>query len=135
MGEVAASIEPALSFVLALGDNFYTKGVSSSSDVLWSYLWKDVYLRDYPQLRVPWYPVFGNHDYAGGAQGVQAQLDRAREHLDDDIWEFPATNYSKTFPIPDGLGGSVAIVFVDTTTLAPSENKATNQNGWVATLF
>ena len=41
----------------------------------------------------------------------------------------PSTNYSKTFQIPSG--GSVSIIFVDTTTLAPSVNKCCNENGWV----
>jgi glutamine cyclotransferase len=30
---------------LALGDNFYTKGVQSWNDTLWDYLWKDIYLK------------------------------------------------------------------------------------------
>ena len=59
MGTRAASMQPAPSFIVALGDNFYTKGVSSSSDSLWNYLWKDVYL-GYDSLNIPWLPVFGN---------------------------------------------------------------------------
>ena len=47
------------SFVVALGDNFYTNGVSSSTDVYWDYLWTNVYLDYYASLRIPWYPVFG----------------------------------------------------------------------------
>lgn len=59
MGTRAASMQTAPSFIMALGDNFYTKGVSSSSDSLWTYLWKDVYL-GYESLNIPWLPVFGN---------------------------------------------------------------------------
>lgn len=47
------------SFVVALGDNFYTNGVSSSTDVYWDYLWTNVYLDAYESLRIPWFPVLG----------------------------------------------------------------------------
>ena len=128
MGQYAASASPAPSFVLALGDNFYNNGVSSSTDKLWDYLWKDVYL-GYESLRIPWHPVFGNHDYGGGASAVQAQLQRSAEHTDDDIWQFPQQFYSQRYRIAGEQGGSVLIVFVDTTTLAPSVNKCCNENG------
>jgi hypothetical protein len=73
--------------------------------------------------------VFGNHDYGGGASYVQAQLDRTKQKIDD-YWTFPATNYSKVYHLPnDGL---VGLVFIDTTTLAPSENKCCNQNGGIS---
>jgi hypothetical protein len=122
MGSYSEDFVP--SFIIALGDNFYTNGVSSSTDSYWDYLWVNVYLDYYPSLRVSWYPVFGNHDYGYGAQGVQAQLDRT---LIDEYWSFPATNYTKTFDIPEG--GTVTVVFIDTTILAPSENKCCNENG------
>ena len=57
MASYSKNFEP--SFVVALGDNFYVNGVSSSTDVYWDYLWTNVYLDNYPQLRIPWYPVFG----------------------------------------------------------------------------
>ncbi len=129
MAAFAASTQPPPSFVLALGDNFYNNGVSSATDILWDYLWKDIYINNYPQLNIPWYPVFGNHDYGGGASGVRAQIERYQAHEDDDIWTFPSTNYTRRFDIPGEDGGSVVVVFVDTTTLAPSVNKCCNQNG------
>ncbi len=129
MAAFAASTQPPPSFVLALGDNFYNNGVSSATDILWDYLWKDIYINNYPQLNIPWYPVFGNHDYGGGASGVRAQIERYQAHEDDDIWTFPSTNYTRRFDIPGEDGGSVVVVFVDTTTLAPSLNKCCNQNG------
>ena len=70
--------------------------------------------------------IAGNHDYGYGAKGIQAQLDRT---LIDDFWSFKSTNYSKSFEIPNG--GLLTIIFVDTTTLAPSINKCCNENGYV----
>lgn len=81
---------------------------------------------------MPWYPVFGNHDYGFGASGVQAQIDRYEMHTDDDLWTFPATNYSRIFRAGRV---TVQIVFIDTTTLAPSENKCCNSNGWALPQF
>ena len=65
--------------------------------------------------------------YRYGDTGVKAQLQRTEF---DEYWNFPATNYSKTFDIPSG--GSVAIVFADTTTLAPSLNQCCNENGGIS---
>lgn len=58
MGYYSDDFEP--SFIIALGDNFYANGVSSSTDSYWEYLWVNVYLDYYSSLRVPWYPVFGD---------------------------------------------------------------------------
>jgi hypothetical protein len=113
-------------FVIALGDNFYTDGVASTSDDMWSTHWKQVYL-GYSNLNIPWYPVFGNHDYGGGDSYVQAQLDYAKI---DSLWQMNGKNYSQYFSIPDG--GTVAIIFIDTTTLAPSVNKCCNSKGGIS---
>jgi hypothetical protein len=120
----AADTKP--SFVVALGDNFYNNGVQSTSDSLWDSLWVNMYLANYASLRVPWYPVFGNHDYGYGLKGVLAQIQRSAV---DEYWSFESTNYTRRFEIPSG--GSVQIVFIDTTTLAPSENKCCNSKGCV----
>jgi len=62
MGVRAASMTPQPSFIVALGDNFYSNGVSSSTDSLWNYLWKNVYL-GYEHLNINWFPVFGNRKF------------------------------------------------------------------------
>ena len=110
------------SFILALGDNFYTKGVTSTTDSLWSSLWTDVYLT-YTSLKVPWYAVLGNHDY-GNSDGPQAEIDRTSI---DSYWVMPQQYYSKSYNIPGG--GLLVTVFVDTTTLAPSVNQCCNEKG------
>jgi acid phosphatase len=71
---------------LMLGDNFYPAGVSSTDDPLWREYFEQVY--DTEHLgRLHWYPVLGNHDYAGNAQ---AQIDYSRKnprwHLPDAFW-------------------------------------------------
>jgi hypothetical protein len=57
MSEYSETFKP--SFVVALGDNFYGKGVTSTTDPYWDYLWTHVYLDDYPALRIPWFSVLG----------------------------------------------------------------------------
>lgn len=115
-------------FIISLGDNFYDNGVLSTNDTPWITHWKNVYLKNFTNLRIPWYPVFGNHDYGYGDEGLQAQINRRQtDDYTDNLWRFPSTNYSEIFEIPGG--GILAIVFVDTTTLAPSQNKCCNSNG------
>jgi hypothetical protein len=60
MAQTAALLNPAPSFVIALGDNFYDHGTPSSTDNIWLYNWKNVYISPYEALDIPWYPVFGN---------------------------------------------------------------------------
>lgn len=60
---------------------------------------------------------------------MDAQVARTTA-TDDDNWHMPEKNYTHTFPIKGG--GTVQIVFVDTTTLAPSSNKCCNEAGGVS---
>ncbi len=85
-------------FVIALGDNFYDNGVYSTSDAMWSTHWQQVYLSS-QYLQVPWYPVFGNHDYGYGETGLTAQLQRSKQNIDGGLWNFPGKNYSKYFNV------------------------------------
>jgi hypothetical protein len=73
-----------------------------------------------------------NHDYGYGATGVQAQIDRNYKYESDDLWQTESTNYTKVFNIPSSdplVDNKLQIIFVDTTTLAPSQNKCCNKNG------
>eukprot|EP01035_Chromulina_nebulosa_P017569 gene17569-23136_t len=125
MGNYVEQTDLKPSAILALGDNFYVNGISSSTDTNWYDLFEDIYL-NYDGLNIPWYPCFGNHDYLGS---VQAQLDRYTENPDS-VWKFESQYYTKVFNIPGG--GTVQVIFTDTTTLAPSLMDATSNKGGIS---
>ncbi len=83
MGRAAA--EARSDFVLAIGDNFYSDGVTSVDDPLWQSVFEGVYT--HPALQVPWYALLGNHDYRGNPQ---AQIDYAARSK---RWRMPARYY------------------------------------------
>lgn len=131
MGTWASSTDVPPSFVLAVGDNFYTKGVYSTDDPLWETYWKEVYLDNYESLRIPWLPALGNHDYGYGMDGVYAQIEKTNEDAENGyLWQFPSQYYTRRFSIPGG--GSLQIIVIDSTTLAPSENQCCNEKGGVS---
>jgi len=88
---------------------------------MWSTHWSQVYHGTHSELAMKWYGVVGNHDWGYGWTGVQAQIDRTTA-TDDDMWEMPSTNYTRIIELAGGQG-SLVIVSVDTTTLAPDENE------------
>jgi tartrate-resistant acid phosphatase type 5 len=132
------------SFIIALGDNFYDDGVLSSNDSMWSTHWEQVYLQNYSNMRIPWYPVFGNHDYGYGDVGAAAQLERAESDRGEEpiggnrsisagIWQFDSYNYSKCMTLPGTENESICIIFIDTVTLAPSSERHCNEEGGIST--
>jgi len=78
-------------------------------------------------MRIPWHPVLGNHDYGGGANYVQAQISRSAI---DNYWQMPARNYSQMVTLKGG--GTALLLYLDTTTLAPSQTGATNSKGGIS---
>jgi hypothetical protein len=73
-------------FVALLGDNIYPSGVDSSHDPQW----KEKFELPYQDLRMPFYPTLGNHDYFGK---IEAQWDYSKVNPK---WRFPGRYYSFT---------------------------------------
>ena len=99
MAATADAMATPPSFVLALGDNFYEKGVASVDDQQFDATWRDVWLPKSERLRnIPWLAVLGNHDYHHGDGGARAQVDRT-ERGDDDEWQMPTVDgvYERAF--------------------------------------
>ncbi len=100
-------------FVLSMGDNFYPSGVSSTDDAGWRESFEDVY--SFKSLNIPWYSVFGNHDYGGS---IQAQLDYGKINQ---RWATKERYYSFEKLIPGSLQKAL-FVFIDTNPFDPTLN-------------
>jgi len=115
-------------FVLALGDNFYWRGVHSATDPLWKSVWEQPF--DYPSLQTPWYAILGNHDHYGNPE---AQIEFSRQDLDckqfghcPSRWVLPRYWYSVVHPSARNRF-DVQFVFIDTVILAQSSSHALAQ--------
>ena len=84
MGRAAQEVHSR--FIVALGDNFYPRGVQSVSDDHWRLAFEDVYTAS--SLQTPWYALLGNHDYRGVPQ---AQIDYAAV---SSRWRMPNRYYA-----------------------------------------
>ena len=82
-----------ISFVVALGDNFYENGVQNDTDPLWTLAYTDVYTSS--SLQIPWHSVLGNHDYYGNPQ---AEIDYYVNKRDN-RWNMPSHVYTKIWSI------------------------------------
>ena len=102
MGRTAATVKA--DFVLAIGDNFYSDGVTSVDDPLWRTVFEGVYT--HPALQRPWHALLGNHDYQGNPQ---AQIDYSAR---SPRWRMPARYYQ----VADGAlaAASVDLFAIDT---------------------
>ncbi|MHA8071713.1 metallophosphoesterase [Aquirufa ecclesiirivi] len=96
--------EADIDFIITTGDNIYPKGVASPLDPAWKSSFEDIYVGH--SLHVNWYPVLGNHDYAGNPQ---AEIDYSQISR---RWNMPARYYSKTYKLSDD--SQLLIAFLDT---------------------
>ncbi|XP_072539346.1 tartrate-resistant acid phosphatase type 5a isoform X2 [Salminus brasiliensis] len=95
-------------FVLALGDNFYYRGVKSVDDPRFQDTFEKVYTAK--SLNVPWFVVAGNHDHAGN---VLAQIQYSKV---SPRWNFPYYYYELNFRIPN-TDSTLTVLMLDTVLL------------------
>jgi tartrate-resistant acid phosphatase type 5 len=103
MGEVASLL--ASDFVISTGDNFYNRGVRSTTDPQWRATYESVYSA--PSLQAPWYVVLGNHDYAGDPDAEVAYTATSAR------WRMPARYWREDMALADTSVAS--FFFLDTT--------------------
>jgi hypothetical protein len=87
-------------FVISLGDSFYSEGVEDKDDEQWDKKWRWVYSL---QLRsIPWYSVYGDHDYRKDPCACTAHDDEcAQTNYDKDnfeLFQMPGTSYFHSYP-------------------------------------
>lgn len=101
------------SFILALGDNFYPKGVDSVDDIRFKTQWEDTFLI-YENLRVPWYATLGNHDYDGNPY-AQIEFTDHPSNPYGGLWKMPSNNYqfSRHLHCNSNLDSELGVVSVD----------------------
>ena len=97
--------EDSLDFVITLGDNFYSDGVTSVNDPQWQS--KFVIMYDLPNLNVPFYPSLGNHDHHHGNARHQVEYSEINSK-----WRMP--NYYYTFTKTIDAHSSVQFFALDT---------------------
>lgn len=111
MSSVAASAQS--SFVLALGDNFYSHGIATNED---DQRFVTTFEKVYHQANlqnIPWYVTAGNHDHLGN---ITAQI---QYHDESERWTFPDLFYTvrKDFILNDHKM-SAQFIFTDSVVLA-----------------
>ena len=94
-------------FVIAIGDNFYSKGVKSTSDPQFEQKFEQTFTA--PSLNVSWYVASGNHDYYGGEAGINAEIAYSKQ---SSRWTFPDYYYDEEITAEDGT--KILVVATDT---------------------
>jgi tartrate-resistant acid phosphatase type 5 len=110
-------------FVILLGDNIYESGVVSVDDPQW----QEKFEIPYQAIDLPFYAVFGNHDY--GSLGLGLEFNKGPFEVaytnKSKKWKMPATHY--TFQ-----QGDVGFVALDTNSLLWANTDHGSQSTWYA---
>jgi acid phosphatase len=120
----AKASRDSLHFVLLLGDNFYSSGVTSVDDPQWQSKFETVY--NLPALNVPFFAALGNHDYKKNAN-PNAQVNYAKGRSTK--WTMPARYY--TFTRALGAGTAIQFFALDTEALNKIDIMGTAQVEWL----
>jgi tartrate-resistant acid phosphatase type 5 len=99
--------ESGVEFVIGIGDNFYSKGVSGIKDPQFKEKFEETFTE--PGLNVSWYITAGNHDYYGGETGIKAEIEYSKH---SSRWEFPDYYYDEKITAKDGT--KVHVIAIDT---------------------
>lgn len=97
-----------LDLAITVGDNFYSRGMESTSDPRWQTQWKDLY----GPLGITFYAALGNHDW-GHPDSPAAEILYAPA---DKSWRMPASYYTFT-------AGPVQFFALDTQSLVLSDRQ------------
>jgi tartrate-resistant acid phosphatase type 5 len=81
--------EHPFDFGLTLGDNFYSRGMTSPDDPRWKTEWEDLY----GPLGIKFYATLGNHDWYGYTDSPAAEILYTQKSPD---WRMPAPYYTFT---------------------------------------
>jgi len=104
--------EKAFDFTLAVGDNFYFKGVRTEYSQRFITTFENIFSGN-NLMNMPFYVVAGNHDHYGN---VTAQIEY---HNLSPRWNFPNFWYTFTKHIPNSQA-TVQFVMIDTILLSRS---------------
>ncbi|MDB6052452.1 MAG: acid phosphatase [Pseudomonas sp.] len=107
--ENVAETDGRLDMVVLLGDNFYGKSLTGTSDLSWRTKFESVYWGRWLS-HVPFYAVLGNHDYP---DSQQIEIEYSRKHKGSGRWQMPDHTYMRDFGTDDGRP-VVRMVFIDT---------------------
>lgn len=107
-----AAAQLGADFTLALGDNFYSTGVSSVDDPRFNLTFENVFTGDSlsEQSGHKFHVIAGNHDHYGDAQAQVQYSQRSKR------WNFPSLWYTFSKTAPDGA--TVQFVMIDTIEIA-----------------
>ncbi|KAJ0410918.1 hypothetical protein ATCC90586_004439 [Pythium insidiosum] len=109
-------VADSLDFVVSVGDNFYSSGVSSITDSQWTNTWVSRYGIG-SKLTMPWFSILGNHDH-DGKPSAQIEYSKATQP-GSKYWIMPDRIY--TVDVSDSNGKKLKLVMTDTDAIADSD--------------